>query len=71
MIVKINRIIQNENSHALLMGFGGSGKRSCLKLAAFMQDYDIQQVALNNDYTIDDWNEFLSEMIHEIGVDKQ
>jgi len=41
MIVKINRIIQSENSHALLMGFGGSGKRSSLKLAAFMQDYNI------------------------------
>ena len=68
MIVKVNRIIQNPFSHALLMGFGGSGKRSCLRLAAFMQEYELHVLSIHNEFTYDDWYEFLREIFQDVGT---
>lgn len=40
-VLKIHRIITTEFGHALLMGVGGSGRKSTCELAVFIATYDV------------------------------
>ena len=68
MIAKVNRMIMDPQSHALLMGYGGSGRKSVTKLAAFMQGYKVYQLKLNSEFNYEDWYDFLRDLLREIGV---
>jgi dynein heavy chain len=47
-ISRISRVLQMPRGHLLLVGLGGSGRRTSVKLAASMADADIFQVILTN-----------------------
>lgn len=44
--LRINRIININNSHGLLIGEGGSGRRSLTKIAAYMSDFNVYQIEI-------------------------
>ena len=52
--------------HALLVGVGGS-ECSLIRLASFVLDYDVKQIALSKSYTIVEWQEDLRIILKLLG----
>ena len=67
-ITRISRIIQNPGGHAMLVGVGGSGKQSLCRLAAFICDFEVKQLAISSNFKIEDLKEEIRGMYLSAGV---
>lgn len=56
-VAKIFRIINTQYGHALLVGVGGSGRKSLTELATFMAAYDIVTLEMNTGYDFTMWRD--------------
>lgn len=43
-ICRVSRVLQQANGHVLLMGMGGSGRRSVARFATTLAGYDLYEV---------------------------
>ena len=53
-LLRICRVIKTPQTHALLVGVGGSGKHALAKLATFMFGQDHHSIEFRHQYTTDD-----------------
>ena len=60
-MVKISRIISTEFGHALLIGVGGSGRKSLTQLSVFINLMDIYTIEISKSYDITTWKENMRE----------
>ncbi|KAK1747726.1 hypothetical protein QTG54_001689 [Skeletonema marinoi] len=67
-ITRINRILQNPGGNAMLIGVGGSGKQSLCRLAAFISDFEVTQIAVTSSYSVEDLKEELRAVYMAAGV---
>ena len=65
-IIKLIRILKFPKGHALLVGFGGSGKQSLSKLSVFMSRLEIFQISLKRNYKEENFKEDLILLYDQI-----
>ena len=68
-IIKIVRILNTPYGHALLVGVGGSGRKSLATLATFIAGYDLFQIEINKGYDQKSWAEDLQKVLKMCGLD--
>lgn len=69
-IVKIHRIITTEFGHALLVGVGGSGRKSLTELATFIASYESATIEMSKNYDFKAWRDDMKEKLYlGCGVD--
>ncbi|CCW60171.1 unnamed protein product [Phytomonas sp. EM1] len=66
---RLIRILRQPRGNALLVGVGGSGKRSLARLAAYVADCRIFEIAVGKGFSVADFHEFLVEVYTYAGVE--
>src|SRR5690606_30096457 len=67
-IARISRIINQPYGNALLVGVGGSGRKSLTALAVFIADFELFTIEITKSYGISDWREDIKTMMNKAGV---
>ena len=67
-VCRISRIISSDRGHALLVGVGGSGKKSLSKLASFICKFNTMQIIASSNYGMNDLKADIQEMYNRAGV---
>lgn len=67
-ISRISRILQLPKGNILMVGLGGSGRRSAVKLAASIAEIDVFQVEVNKNYGINEWRDDLRKLLLSVGL---
>jgi dynein heavy chain len=62
-IVKIHRIITTEYGHALLVGVGGSGRKSLTELATFIATYEMFSIEISKNYDFNAWRDDMKDKL--------
>jgi dynein heavy chain len=63
-VVKIHRIITTEFGHSLLIGVGGSGRKSCTELATHIATYDTFKIEITKSYNFEAWREDMRDKLY-------
>jgi len=66
---RITRCIRQPQGHALLVGVGGSGRRSLTRLSAYMCECTMFPLEVTKLYSVADWREDLKALLRVAGVD--
>ncbi|XP_058823709.1 dynein axonemal heavy chain 3 [Topomyia yanbarensis] len=66
-VSRISRVLQMPRGHLLLVGLGGAGRRSAVKMAANMADADVFQVEVTRSYSINEWREDMKKLLMNAG----
>ena len=69
-IVKIHRVITTQYGNALLVGVGGSGRKSLSELSTFIASYEMVQLEIIKGYGMKDWREdMINNLFAAAGID--
>ena len=67
-LMKILRSLRNSRGNIMLIGVGGSGKQSLLKLGSSIYQMAFKQIEIVKGYGVNNFREFIKELMFETGV---
>jgi len=67
-LLRIMRSLRQPRGNIMLIGVGGSGKQSLVRLASYMYGMEFKQIEIKKDYKEKDFNEFIKELMFKSGV---
>ncbi|XP_023680034.2 dynein axonemal heavy chain 11 isoform X2 [Paramormyrops kingsleyae] len=67
-VCRISRVLESPRGHALLVGVGGSGKQSLVRLAAYLSSVSVFQVTLHKGYSLQDLKTDLASLYIKTGT---
>ena len=70
-ISRISRVIRQSQGNALLVGVGGSGRRSLTRLAVSVAEYEIFEIAISKVYGLQEWRDDLKNLFRIAGQDNK
>ncbi|XP_065334185.1 dynein axonemal heavy chain 3 [Cloeon dipterum] len=68
-ICRVSRVLQQANGHVLLMGMGGSGRRSVARFAANLAGYDIYEIEMTKSFGVTEWRDHLRILLKRAGAE--
>jgi len=66
-VTRITRVLKNPLGNALLVGVGGSGRKSLATLATFVAEYELFSIEISKNYTASDWHDDLKRLLIRAG----
>ena len=70
-VIKAFRIITTPKGNGLLVGVGGSGRKSLASLATHIADFDLFIIEISKSYGMNEWREDMMNMFIKGGVDER
>ncbi|TYZ61102.1 hypothetical protein PybrP1_000394 [[Pythium] brassicae (nom. inval.)] len=70
-VARVSRVIHQPYGNALLVGVGGSGRKSLTTLAVFMADFKLFQIEISKSYSRAEWRSDLKKVLQLAGVSNQ
>jgi dynein heavy chain len=70
-LTRILRIIKTPRGNALLIGIGGSGKKSLARLAAYAAGYEVFEITLKRTYNESDFRDDMKKLYQLVGVERK
>ncbi|CAM9110379.1 unnamed protein product, partial [Ectocarpus fasciculatus] len=67
-VSRISRIINQPYGNALLVGVGGSGRKSLTTLSVFIADFDLFSIEITKSYGMNEWREDIKAVMNKTGV---
>lgn len=67
-LIKILRALRQPRGNIMLIGVGGSGKQSLLKLGSYIYNMEFKQIEIVKGYGVSNFREFVKEMMFTSGV---
>ena len=67
-VARVSRVLRQPQGNALLLGVGGSGRKSLTQLATFMADYTLYTIQIAKGYGMNEWRENLRECLLMAGL---
>lgn len=70
-LTRVHRTLRMNRGHVLLVGVGGSGKKSITRLASFAAECEVFEISLTRGYNITNFREDLKILFNRTGVDNK
>jgi dynein heavy chain len=70
-VCRIHRVLRQPSGHMLLVGVGGSGRRSLSRIAAYQTGMQVFQIELTRNYRIPDWREDMKKLYRLAGTEEK
>ena len=70
-ICRIVRVLKTPLGNALLVGVGGSGRKSLASLATFVAEYEQFSIEITKNYSVSDWHDDVKRLLMMVGGSTQ